>query len=171
MILEDCYSRPRSRTCSRSYSPPPKLFIPPEARQSSAAVPQSLIEPMQRTQAFVNTNIYRERAHGGIRAQASKALEGAVSATFTIPGLSSIPSDSDRSQQTHKVSISELEFSSVDFEWVAVPKKIASAFLKVGEFLKGRLIVPSGLMRLYPLSARSRTPQSMYSFPEKQVSS
>ena len=89
------------------------------------------IAPMARMQALVNANT-GGGGRGGMRVQASEALEGAVSATFTIPGLSSIPSDSDKSQQTHKVSISELEFSSVDFEWITVPKKITSAFLKVG---------------------------------------
>lgn len=65
-----------------------------------------------------------------LRISASMATEGAVSATFSIPGLSTIPSDSDTSQQTHRVSVAELSFSNVDLEWITVPKDTASAFLR-----------------------------------------
>ncbi len=63
------------------------------------------------------------------RVRSSKATEGAVSTTFAIPGLSTIPSDSNKSQQTHKVTIAELNFSDVDLEWITVPKDTQSAFL------------------------------------------
>ncbi|TDL17673.1 hypothetical protein BD410DRAFT_794144 [Rickenella mellea] len=56
--------------------------------------------------------------------------EGAVSATFSIPGQSTIPSDKQTSAQTHKVSIAEIELTSVDLEWITVPKDIPSTFLQ-----------------------------------------
>lgn len=65
------------------------------------------------------------------RGRDSTTTEGAVSATFLIPGRSSIPSDSDSSSQTHKVSIAEIPFQCVDLEWITVPKDIASVFLRV----------------------------------------
>lgn len=64
------------------------------------------------------------------RSRDSEATAGAVSTTFSIPGLSTIPSDSANAQQTHKVSIAELSFDSVDLEWVTVPKEIPSVFLQ-----------------------------------------
>ena len=60
----------------------------------------------------------------------SEATAGAVSTVFAIPGLSSIPSDSDAAQQTHKVSIAELDFDSVELEWITVPKDTTSVFLR-----------------------------------------
>jgi len=65
-----------------------------------------------------------------IRIQAAAVTEAAVSATFTIEGQSSIPSDSDESSQTHKVSIVELTLSKVELEWIAVPKERESVFLQ-----------------------------------------
>lgn len=67
---------------------------------------------------------------GFFRSRDSEATAGAVSTVFTIPGLSTIPSDSDSAQQTHKVSIAELQFDSVDLEWIAVPREIPSVFLQ-----------------------------------------
>ena len=68
---------------------------------------------------------------GFFRSADSEATAGAVSSVFAIPGLSTIPSDSDASQQTtHKVSIAELDFASVDLEWVTVPKDTPSVFLR-----------------------------------------
>jgi len=66
-----------------------------------------------------------------IRIQAAAVTEAAVSATFSIEGQSSIPSDSDDSSQTHKVSIVELTLSKVELEWIAVPKERESVFLQV----------------------------------------
>jgi len=66
-----------------------------------------------------------------MRMQTAGVTEGAVSATFAIEGQSSIPSDSDDSSQTHKVSIVELTFSNVELEWIAVPKERESVFLQV----------------------------------------
>ena len=70
---------------------------------------------------------------GFFGAQDSEAVEGAVSTTFGIPGLSTIPSDPDDAsgQQTHKVSVAQLDFSSVSLEWIAVPREIPSTFLQV----------------------------------------
>lgn len=67
---------------------------------------------------------------GFFRGIESSATEGAVSTTFTIPGLSSIPSDSEKEQQTHKVSVAELLFNSVDLEWITVPRDNPSVFLR-----------------------------------------
>jgi hypothetical protein len=58
-------------------------------------------------------------------------VESAVSATFVIDGLSTIPSDTDSDSQTHKVSIAEVQMTNVELEWVAVPKEIESVFLQV----------------------------------------
>jgi hypothetical protein len=77
---------------------------------------------------------------GFFRAQDSETMEGALSTTFGIPGLSTIPSDKldldgeSDDLQTHKVSIAELEFKSVELEWIAVPKDVSSAFLQVRFF-------------------------------------
>ena len=123
-------------------SPPPPRMQAPMAMRSMAAPPtglgagpvyeqyDALMAPMEQTQAVVNERV-GGGGRGGMRSQGSESVEGAVSTTFTIPGLSTIPSDSDDSQQTHKVSIAELEFDSVDFEWITVPKKIANAYLRV----------------------------------------
>jgi len=58
--------------------------------------------------------------------------EGVLSSTFVIPGLSTIPSESETydKQKTHSVSIAEVHLSSVDLEWITVPKFDPSAFLR-----------------------------------------
>ena len=52
------------------------------------------------------------------------ASDSAVSATFAIPGQSTIPSEGDAAaSQSHKVSIMEATFENVDLQWVTVPKQ------------------------------------------------
>jgi hypothetical protein len=66
--------------------------------------------------------------------------ETAVSATFTIAGLSSIPSNTSKSSQTHKVSIAEVELSAIELEWVTIPKEVPSVFLQVRDNVSVLLI-------------------------------
>lgn len=62
---------------------------------------------------------------------ANPADEGVASATFEIPGLSSIPSgNGERGMQSHKVSITEVGLVA-ELEWVVVPKASTNAFLQV----------------------------------------
>lgn len=62
--------------------------------------------------------------------QSSTATEGAVSATFTIVGLSSIPTNTNKSSQTHQVSVAEIEMGAAELEWVTIPKEVPSVFLQ-----------------------------------------
>ncbi|CUA74511.1 Protein F37C4,5 [Caenorhabditis elegans] [Rhizoctonia solani] len=57
--------------------------------------------------------------------QADTVDAGVLSATFTIPGRSNIPSDGGK----HKVLIASLDFQ-VDPEWVCIPRKDVSVFLR-----------------------------------------
>jgi len=50
-------------------------------------------------------------------------------ATFTIPGRSTIPSDGQNEKQTHKVSIAIIDLDAW-IEWIAVPKRKPSAFMR-----------------------------------------
>ncbi|KZV96559.1 hypothetical protein EXIGLDRAFT_833529 [Exidia glandulosa HHB12029] len=65
-----------------------------------------------------------------MRMRSAAVTESAVSSTFAIEGLSTIPTDTDDASQTHKVSIAELTFTSVDLEWITVPKEVSSVFLQ-----------------------------------------
>ncbi|EJD47245.1 hypothetical protein AURDEDRAFT_113507, partial [Auricularia subglabra TFB-10046 SS5] len=65
-----------------------------------------------------------------VRMRETTVGEGAVSATFLIEGLSTIPSDTDDDFQTHKVSIAEIILSNIDLEWVTVPKEIPTVYLQ-----------------------------------------
>ncbi|EJD47240.1 hypothetical protein AURDEDRAFT_163847 [Auricularia subglabra TFB-10046 SS5] len=75
-----------------------------------------------------------------LRMRAATVGEDAVSATFAIEGLSTIPSDTDDASQTHKVSITELTLSNIDLEWVTVPKEVSTVFLQASRL---RLVVSS----------------------------
>ncbi|KAF9516192.1 hypothetical protein BS47DRAFT_1442695 [Hydnum rufescens UP504] len=59
------------------------------------------------------------------RPRAVVVQEGAVSSVFHIEGQSTIPSD----DLSHKVSIVALDLAA-EFEWVTVPRKATSAYLK-----------------------------------------
>jgi len=57
------------------------------------------------------------------------AVEGATSSTFVISGRSTIPSDSQDGEQTHKVSIAVIDLDA-KLEWIAVPRLQAATFLR-----------------------------------------
>ncbi|KAG8777766.1 hypothetical protein FRC15_011125 [Serendipita sp. 397] len=59
----------------------------------------------------------------------AKAVEGTMSTSFVIEGLSTIPSDTDLKSQAHKVSVAVLDLTA-DLEWISVPKEKTSAFLQ-----------------------------------------
>ena len=67
-----------------------------------------------------------------ITARTATAVEGVTSTTFVIEGKSTIPSDSDTSEQTHKVSIALIDLQA-KLEWISVPKIQATTFLRVGD--------------------------------------
>lgn len=115
IVVDSRRSRSRSRPRSRSSLVPSIVMDRPRAIPIHSVAPVVISTPEP-------PNFFR-----GVD---SHAAEGAVSTTFTIPGLSTIPSDSDEEQQTHKVSIAELDFDSVDLEWVTVPRDTPSAFLR-----------------------------------------
>ncbi|KZS95495.1 hypothetical protein SISNIDRAFT_473601 [Sistotremastrum niveocremeum HHB9708] len=56
--------------------------------------------------------------------------QGAVSATFLIEGVSSIPSGDDDDAQSHKVTIATLAFENVTLEWIGIPRELPSVFLQ-----------------------------------------
>lgn len=102
-----------------------------EEEESDEDMGYALDSPMKKRTATVQDSpMVMAAPPSFFRARDSEATAGAVSTTFSIPGLSTIPSDSDDAQQTHKVSIAELSFDSVDLEWVTVPKEIPSVFLQ-----------------------------------------
>ena len=59
----------------------------------------------------------------------ARAVEGVVSTLFVIESLATIPSDTDKSTQAHKVTIAVIDLSA-DLQWVSVPKEAPSAFLQ-----------------------------------------
>jgi len=61
--------------------------------------------------------------------QAEAAVEGVVSTSFVIESLATIPSNTDKSTQAHKVTIAVIDLSA-DLQWVSVPKEAPSAFLQ-----------------------------------------
>ncbi|KAH7103966.1 hypothetical protein BKA62DRAFT_782983 [Auriculariales sp. MPI-PUGE-AT-0066] len=91
---------------------PSSFGAPPAQMMAMAAMPQSAPPPPM------------------MRLQSAAVTESAVSATFAIEGLSTIPSDSDTDSQTHKVSIAELPLSNVELEWISVPKEQENVFLQ-----------------------------------------
>ena len=135
----------RSRSRSRSYTPP-RVIVQPSSRHRrsrsrsrSRGYEEEAWErgrALQRREAIVG-DTWTSNAAKPSQPQAffvpnnSNAVDGAVSTTFVIPGLSCIPTATDDSQQTHKVSISEINFDTVDMEWIAVPKGTTKVFLQV----------------------------------------
>jgi len=59
----------------------------------------------------------------------AEAVQGTMSTSYVIEGLSSIPSDTDATSQAHKVTVAMVDLSA-DLEWIAVPKEQPSAFLR-----------------------------------------
>ena len=62
------------------------------------------------------------------RAEA-RPVEGVVSTSFVIESLATIPTNTDKSTQAHKVTIAVIDLSA-DLQWVSVPKEAPSAFLQ-----------------------------------------
>jgi uncharacterized protein (TIGR02231 family) len=56
-------------------------------------------------------------------------VEGTISTSYIIEGLSTIPSDTDLTSQAHKVTVAVIDLTA-DLEWIAVPKEQPSAFLQ-----------------------------------------
>lgn len=71
-----------------------------------------------------------EMAAGLSRNMAVVNEENTGSATFSIPGLSTIPTGRLVVNQTHKVTITEVDLAA-ELEWMAVPKGAKNAFLQV----------------------------------------
>ena len=72
-----------------------------------------------------------EEDHGGrayFKTPDATPLEGKLSTSYIIEGLSTIPSDTDATSQAHKVTVAVVELTA-DLEWIAVPKEQPSAFL------------------------------------------
>ncbi|CCA74226.1 hypothetical protein PIIN_08179 [Serendipita indica DSM 11827] len=57
------------------------------------------------------------------------SIEGAISTSFVIDGLSTIPSDTDSTSQAHKVAVAVVDLTA-ELEWIAVPREQPSAFLQ-----------------------------------------
>lgn len=66
---------------------------------------------------------------GGFMVADAVPVEGAISTSYFIEGLSNIPSDTDLTSQAHKVTVAVVDLSA-DVEWIAVPKEQPSAFLQ-----------------------------------------
>ncbi|KAH8115713.1 hypothetical protein DFH11DRAFT_1301174 [Phellopilus nigrolimitatus] len=98
---------------------------------SPSRSPSTLVHTMRDRSAVVKSEYVDDAPPPGFfRGRDSQATDGAVSTTFTITGLSTIPSGSNNEQQSHKVSIAELQFESTDLEWITVPKDVQSVFLR-----------------------------------------
>ncbi|EJD47257.1 hypothetical protein AURDEDRAFT_184088 [Auricularia subglabra TFB-10046 SS5] len=108
--------RTRRRSRSRStdaYRPRRRVASPADSSESAPSV-----------------HILVSALPAPLRMRDTAVGESAVSATFAIDGLSTIPSDTDNVSQTHKVSIVELALSNIDLEWVTVPKEVPTVFVQ-----------------------------------------
>ncbi|EUC65209.1 mucoidy inhibitor A, putative [Rhizoctonia solani AG-3 Rhs1AP] len=122
---------------SRSHSPTRIIHIDNTSRharsRSSSHSPTRIIQVggspgyqhPQVIRAGTPTRYEKDRPAAMIFRQADGIDIGVLSATFNIPGRSNIPSD----QGKHKVLIASLDFQ-VDPEWVCIPRKDASVFLR-----------------------------------------
>jgi uncharacterized protein (TIGR02231 family) len=63
------------------------------------------------------------------RVAGATAVEGTMSTSYIIDGLSTIPSDTDSTSQAHKVTVAIIDLAA-DLDWIAVPKEQPSAFLR-----------------------------------------
>jgi len=66
---------------------------------------------------------------GAIVHREAQAVQGAISTSYVIDGLSTIPSDTDATSQAHKVTIALVDLTA-DLDWIAAPNKQPSAFLR-----------------------------------------
>ena len=67
--------------------------------------------------------------------EASVTSQGTINATFSVPGLVSVPCDGD----PHTFTIANLELQA-ELSWVAVPRKDTKVHLKVSQIDKYRLL-------------------------------
>jgi uncharacterized protein (TIGR02231 family) len=65
----------------------------------------------------------------GLSVPEARIVEGTLSTSFAIEGLSTIPTDTDLTAQAHKVTVAVVDLAA-NLEWVAVPVSIPSAFLQ-----------------------------------------
>ncbi|KIM19585.1 hypothetical protein M408DRAFT_31098 [Serendipita vermifera MAFF 305830] len=82
--------------------------------------------PMQ--PSYVRVGVQDEYSSAFVH-QDTIAVEGAISTSYVIEGLSTIPSDTDATSQAHKVTVAFVDLTA-DLEWIAVPKEQPSAFLR-----------------------------------------
>ncbi|KAH8115728.1 hypothetical protein DFH11DRAFT_1507331 [Phellopilus nigrolimitatus] len=113
----------------------PRAGAVPCSMPASVSMPAAAVDsrgPAMRNRSAALQSGYVDDAPppGFFRGRDSQATDGAVSTTFIITGLSTIPSGSNNEQQSHKVSIAELQFESTDLEWITVPKDVQSVFLR-----------------------------------------
>jgi uncharacterized protein (TIGR02231 family) len=92
------------------------------ARKKSAGFGFSLGRPA----AFSR---YKESNMDELLVPEARVVEGTLSTSFVIEGLSTIPSDTDLTAQAHKVTVAVVDLTA-DLEWIAVPVSVASAFLQ-----------------------------------------
>ncbi|KAG8819556.1 hypothetical protein FRC19_009694 [Serendipita sp. 401] len=64
-----------------------------------------------------------------LRLPESIPVEGSLSTSFVIEGLPTIPSDTDITSKTHKVSIAVADLTA-ELQWISVPKENPSVFLQ-----------------------------------------
>ena len=89
----------------------------------------SLAAPSLAPGGTIDQSVNLDRG-GAIFEQAeARAVEGVVSTSFVIESLATIPSNTDKSTQSHKVTIAVIDLSA-DLQWVSVPKEAPSAFLQ-----------------------------------------
>ncbi|PVG03864.1 hypothetical protein CPB86DRAFT_778959 [Serendipita vermifera] len=65
----------------------------------------------------------------GLFVPEARVVEGTLSTSFIIEGLSTIPTDTDLTAQAHKVTVAVVDLAA-DLQWVSVPVSVASAFLQ-----------------------------------------
>ena len=110
------------------YAPPPRSTPVPVLTRSAMAPMKEAQEESDndmRVRSFNNRPIARSP-----RMAVNSALvvsQGNITATFRVPGRTTIPSDG----ASHSVTIAKLDLDAV-VEWVAVPKKDPRTHLKVG---------------------------------------
>lgn len=106
-----------TRSYSRSRSPSPERYR--SRRKASMALPPPPSAPPAPPPP---PPFFKPRV--------TEAIPGAISASFAISGLSTVPSGSGLEQKKHTVSIAEVHFDDVDLEWITVPKLQPTVFLR-----------------------------------------
>jgi hypothetical protein len=80
---------------------------------------------------------------GGWHPSMAVSSKGGISATFRVPGLITIPSDS----ASHNVTIAQLKLDA-SMSWVTVPKVDAKTHLKVSHACSSETMLLTGCFRL-----------------------